>query len=190
MILADVFYRYTAARYLATVNRRHFRHCMLFQSTKTSLVVCCRRYQTPKTPALRVGLRSRPSIAKRCRKSEGDGRSSLLESDSSLAFSKALEAHMIPSQLTWRKQPTSPRHLSSPARFLCSFLFQKKARTPRQKARTPQITSSAPRPRSRPCPPGRRTHNSHAGTDRRSGRSAWRDRPCRFRRAHFPRRRC
>ena len=125
---AFLFIRYTAARYLATVNRRHFRHCMLFQSTKTSIVVCCRRYQTPKTPASRVGLRSRPSIAKRCRKSEGDGRSSLLESDGSLAFSKALEAHMIPSQLNWRKHQTSSRQLPSPARFLCTAFFFKRKR--------------------------------------------------------------
>ena len=34
LILADVFYRYTAARYLATVNRRHFRRFMLFQTKK------------------------------------------------------------------------------------------------------------------------------------------------------------
>ena len=65
LILADVFYRYAADAALATVNRRHFRRCMLFQTTETSIVVCYRRYRTTKAQASRVGLRSRPSIAKR-----------------------------------------------------------------------------------------------------------------------------
>ena len=65
----------------------HFRCFVLFQTTKRRIVACYRRYRPTKAQASRVGLRSRPSIAKRCRKSEGDGRSSLLESDGSLAFS-------------------------------------------------------------------------------------------------------
>ena len=34
MILADVFYRYAADAALATVNRRHFRRSMLFQTIR------------------------------------------------------------------------------------------------------------------------------------------------------------
>ena len=54
MILADVFYRYTAVRYWR-----------LFQTNKTNIVECYRRYQPTKAQASRVGLRSGPSIAKR-----------------------------------------------------------------------------------------------------------------------------
>ena len=127
LILADVFYRYTAARYWLSATAISGASCS-FKQPETSIGGHSFLFQPTKTQASRVGLRSRPSIAKRCRKSEGDGRSSLLESDSSLAFSKALEAHMIPSQLNWRKHQTSSRQLPSPARFLCSFLLSVRRR--------------------------------------------------------------
>ena len=40
---------------MATVNRRHFRRCVLFQSTKASVVVCHLRYHATKPQASRSG---------------------------------------------------------------------------------------------------------------------------------------
>ena len=40
----------------------HFRRCVLFQATKASIVVCCRRYQSTKTPSQSVGLLDRMGI--------------------------------------------------------------------------------------------------------------------------------
>ena len=115
MILADVFYRCAALRYWLSATAISGTPCS-FRQPKHKL-------QGPGCAADRASRSDDETRGKRT-----DRACSYLAAFP--GFHCPLKLTIYRSKLNWRNRQTSPRQLTSPARFLCSFLFQKKARIP------------------------------------------------------------